>query len=158
MRGQPNIEGIETVKQEVDELNSHGLIYCIFEISLKPSVSIKTVATKQNPNKDFPSTLIPETTLMEIFEECRAQITPANPYFIVYDFGYYNDQGNFRKLQILVSYTPDSADLRVKFAMAAHTMDLSNCLKIPMIIEIHDFTDLSYNHIKTNCNIYQRNK
>jgi len=154
----PNMEGLDLIKKEVSDIKTYNLIYSIFELSLSPSVSIKIVNSKKHPNKTCYNTIIEETDLINAFEDCKSKIKPQNPYFIVYDFGYYNDQRNFRRLEALISYIPDSVNLKVKFTMAAHALGLSDIFNIPMLIEIHDISDLSYQHIKTECNNYHRNK
>lgn len=148
--------GFDAVEQEVLKIKTHKGTYTIFEVSQNDPVTLRVVYSDGMDTSDDLRFIPAEDELQKIFESCKARISPERSYFIVYDFGYYNEKNNYRSMMILVSYIPESVSLRSKITMSSNTAVILSALQIPMHIEAHEIADFSYRRLKADCSSIQR--
>lgn len=151
-----DIRGFDGVEEEVQKIKAHKGTYTIFEVSQIDPVALHVVYSDGIDNSGDLRSTPAEEELQKIFESCRSKVFPDRSYFIVYDFGYYNEKNNYRSMMILVSYIPESVNLRNKIAMSSNTAAILSALQIPMHIEAHEMIEFSYQRLKADCSSIQR--
>lgn len=150
------IEGYEEVEDEIKKLRLRKLTYTIFEISRLDPVELHV---KASGGMDISSDLRrtpSEKELLNIFTECKSQLSENRASFIAYNFGYYNEKANYRELIMLNSFIPEGEGLRKKIAMSSNVAAIQNSLQIPIHIESHELDEFGFERLKTECLYIQR--
>lgn len=150
------IRGFDDVEKEVLRIKARKGTYTIFEVSQIDPVALHVVSSNGIDSSGDLRSIPAEEELQRMFETCKSKISSDKSYFIVYDFGYYNEKNNYRSMMVLVSYIPESVNLRNKIAMSSNTAVLLSALQIPMHIEAHEMVDFSYRRLKADCSSIQR--
>lgn len=154
--GMSLIKGYEKVHGEVQRVRTRKLTYTIFEIgSVDPVELIVKTSGGIDGSVDLRSTPS-EQELVEIFEECKSQLIESKAFFVVYNFGYYNEKRNYREMIMLISFIPEQEGLRKKIAMASNMATLLNLLEIPIHIQSDELSEFTFDRLERECLSIQR--
>lgn len=148
--------GMGAVLDEVSVIRSHGSTYVIFDLEKIDPVKIRVVGKGGLDTSGNVRETPPQELLMKTFGECRALINKDASYFVVYDFGYYNDRNNYRDMIMLISYIPDTLSFRHKIAFASNIATIMSRLSISQHIETHEIEEFTYEAISQECSRVQR--
>lgn len=143
--------GFDAITNEVSRIKAHRITYLVFDMAQMDPVGLRIIGTGGNDTSADPRATPALDVLQETFTSCRAQLDPHRPYFIAYDFGYYNAQGCFRSLVILISYIPEDVCFRQKIVFASNVAILQASFGVPLHVALHDISEFTYDHIKTEC-------
>lgn len=150
------IEGIDMINEEIKMLKFHQKTYVIFDFKkINPVVSRLVASGGLDTSGNIRATP-PLEVLTSTFAECQGFVNPEKPYFIVYDFGYYNDKNCYRDMIVMVSYVPDSLSFRHKIAFASNMSYILSKLDISQHVQIHEIDDFTYANIRSECARIQR--
>lgn len=150
------IPGLDAAREEIMKIKAHKLSYTIFEISQLDPVAFRVVHSDGLKDRRDHRALVTQDELLKTFDACKSKMQPKQSYFIAYDFGYYNELNNFREMVVLISFVSESENLRKKIIMASNTSEIQKHLDLSMLVEIHDFNDLTYEKLKSECAMIQR--
>lgn len=154
--GDGGIEGIDTIRQETASLVAHKQKYIIFDFKNIDPIRIRLVAIGGSDTSLDVRAKPSLEDLLSTYNECIHKINPAEPCFIVYDFGYYNDRDCYRDMVTFISYIPDDIGLKPKVAYASNMSHILDVLKVSLHIQTHEIDDLAYEAIRGKCMQNQR--
>lgn len=144
-------DGFQAVSNEVASVKKHKLIYTILAVSDINTVSLTVIKSLENPHSGDLRYILDENTLILYLESLKSQLDAQKSYFIVYNFGFYTNNNEFRQKMIMISYIPESEKAKIKFAMAFNFRKLSDAFEIQINIEAQSISDLTYHNIKSAC-------
>ncbi|EJW04036.1 hypothetical protein EDEG_01670 [Edhazardia aedis USNM 41457] len=111
-------------------------------------VRVSKIEEKSVNGREIPSVEF----LKSQFEEIRNEISEDKCYYIVCDFGFYNDLNAYRTLLCLITYIPDDvADVSEKFTYSKESLLLQNLLNIGKPIVVNNWKSLEYENIASIC-------
>lgn len=151
LKNSVKIEGIETLEKSVDEIRSHkktfvvAALNSIFPVGLEVIYSggIDTSANvRMTPSLE---------QLKEIFKECKDIIQKDKGYFVIYDFGYYTKDNNFRNLIIMLSFIPDTLNIKDKMAYSSSIAYILHSIVVNHHIPLHEMEELDFDKICDKC-------
>ncbi|KAI4290898.1 cofilin [Pancytospora philotis] len=153
---QPAIVGMGDIEREVQKLLAHKQKFVVFDFASINPITARIVSHGGvDSSADLRATPSMET-LHRTFAECRGKLDPSNAYFVVYDFGYYNDRDCYRDLVVFISYVPDSLSARQKMAYASNVASVLAFLGLAQHIETHEMDEFTFESIYAECMRIQR--
>jgi Cofilin/tropomyosin-type actin-binding protein len=158
------IKGISDLEKHILHIKTHKIKYLVFAFKnlgngKQPSQSELEIEILYKGGQDTssdPTITLPEETLKSTFKECIGILEPDKPCFIVYDFGYYNETGNYRDMIVLISYIPDSVHFKQKVPYSSNAVYLQTAFDISRHHAVHDKDDLTYDILMKDCSNIQR--
>lgn len=150
------IGGFEKVQDEIYKIRTRKLTFTIFEISKVDPVELYVEVSGGIDSSDNLRSTPTEEELLEIFNKCKSSLDESKSCFIAYNFGYYTQNGNYRELIMLISFIPESVNLRNKIAMTSNTAAIQNALEIPIHVQAHELEDFTFKRLMSECMSIQR--
>lgn len=149
-----HIPGLDDVENEVHRLKKRFFEFLIFNISNMDPVEYQI---KTTGGKNYTGELIinyNEKDLIETFNRCKENVEQGVPCFIVYDFVFF-EKGLWKTSLCLISFIPDTLNIRKKVVYSTNALNLKGLLEIPLHISINNVEDLNYSNIRDKCNKYK---
>lgn len=145
-------EGYDKIKALVQEVLFRKKTFVFFSCDNIDPVSLK-VETGFESNGTGSSTTIPtENELKSNWEKFFkfAQEKAKDPWYAVYDFGYFVSDGNFRSTLVLFSYIPNNQKGKIKMVYSTNVQSIKDAFNIPFLIQANDLDDINRDRIIEN--------
>lgn len=149
-------DGFAAVEKEVNQIKSHKIQFVIFDFGNINPVEMRVVASGGIDNSANLRITPNNDELHSVFNSCSSKLEKGKPYFVVYDFGYYNTQNSYRSMIVLVSLIPDDLGFRDKIAFASNINMLQVRLGVALRIEALELCDFTYDKLLEVCSSIQR--
>ncbi len=145
------IEGLEKLLEEVECIRAHKKSFLISTLNNLSPVGIEVIHTGGFDSSTNVRMMPSIEKLHEIFNECYNKIDKTKGYIVIYDFGYYTNDNNYRNFIIMVSFIPDSLNIKYKMAFSTNISYILHKVGIDYHIPLHDFEKFNFDYIRQKC-------
>lgn len=154
---QDDTKGFQGVKDQVELVRKRKLIYTIFTIEPINPIEFKVLDSCKNNYQSTAKDIIKQEDLERTFMECSKLLKENQGYFIVYDFGFFGTDGEFRSMLCLISLIPDSLAVNKKFTFSSCSLTLADNLMVAKNVLIKSLSEFSYQEVKEKCMAHKKN-
>lgn len=150
-------DGFNEVMSEADRVRARELVYAIFTIDPINPVEYKIVKIRKNSAQSSARDIVAKAELLSNFESFKSEISDGRGYFIVYDFGFYKHDDNFRNMLCLFSIIPDTLRVNARVAFSTSSLQLPGMLNVAKHIPFNNVGDVQFKHVAKICMAHKPN-
>ncbi|KAL6122805.1 hypothetical protein NUSPORA_00063 [Nucleospora cyclopteri] len=147
------VKGWKEVRNAMQSVLTRKHVFTVFKIKDIDPVSLEVVEG-QNMKGTGSCTAVPtEEEVYEAWDKFEKLFhkegeATKEPFYAVYDFGYYCPGNNYRSMLILFSYVPACQKGKVKMVYSTNVQAIKESMNIPYLIQADSLDAVDYNKIK----------
>lgn len=145
-------KNFDIILDQVDRVRRKDLLYTVFRFQKDNSDMYEIKASIDHPNRESKFTIRSEEEQERHFNAFKAQVSPSECSYALFDFETVLEDGSARSMLFLLIVVPDECAVKEKFLYSAHTQHLVDSLRIAVtLVQINKFEDFSYAYLKQKC-------
>lgn len=163
------IDNWESINKTVEQVKLRKYNFVVFKINEQKNGYVELVAMAKNPLKapsqsktvvlskytdnETSARHVPsKEILMKRFDELIGYINPKECCYVVYDFGFYNNDDAFRSVVCLINYIPDDHEITTdKFVYSSNSLFLKDKLQLGKQIVVNCIENLTFDFLAESC-------